>query len=193
MPSNHPIKIDHHPQKGFTLVELMVVLVVLFILITISIPKFTQIIQANRASAEVNHLVSDLKITRTEAIKQGLTVTICASSDQISCTSGTSSWHNGWLIFSDPNGNRIIDSGEDILKIQSKFKSSDTLITTAGLTNSGSISAVSYNRDGFSVNVPVSVTWTLDTTPRNKTATRCLQINVVGKIQTLRSGSGGCL
>ena len=65
---------------GFTLVELMVTLTVLAILVGVALPSFRDMILNNRRTAIVNDLVSSLLLARSEAIKRGQPVSVCASS-----------------------------------------------------------------------------------------------------------------
>lgn len=85
-------------QRGFTLIELMVTITVLAVLLGIGIPSFRSMIENNRIAAASNDLVSALQLARSEAIKRGIPVVLCASSDQSSCSTATSPvWINGWV------------------------------------------------------------------------------------------------
>ena len=64
-------------QTGFTLTELMVVVAIVAILLGIGVPSYRYISNSYRMSAEVNGLLGDLQYARSEAIKEGQTVTTC--------------------------------------------------------------------------------------------------------------------
>lgn len=83
--------------RGFTLIELMVLTVVLAILATIAIPDFSNSLANNRDAARVNGLLNSLMLARSVAIKSGVPVTICAGSNAPVC-SGTN-WSDGWVIY----------------------------------------------------------------------------------------------
>lgn len=87
-------------QRGVTLIEMMVTLAVAAILLAAAVPSFSALLQNNRAAAQVNELVAAIHAARGEAIKRGFPVTVCASSNQSSC-SGGSSWTSGWIVFQD--------------------------------------------------------------------------------------------
>ncbi|NOY67755.1 MAG: prepilin-type N-terminal cleavage/methylation domain-containing protein [Gammaproteobacteria bacterium] len=71
-------------QSGFTLIEVMMVIVLGSIIITLAIPGFRSFIQNNRIVTQTNGLVTSLILARSEAIKRGTRVSVCASSDSSS-------------------------------------------------------------------------------------------------------------
>jgi type IV fimbrial biogenesis protein FimT len=95
--------------SGFTLMELMITLSVLAIIVTIAVPSFTTMVSNNRLTAQHNELVTALTIARSEALKRGTTVTVCASDDEAGCNS--SNWEDGWIVFSDYDADRAVDAG----------------------------------------------------------------------------------
>ena len=86
----------------------MVVVALVAILTALATPSFVGLIQRNRVSAEINSFAGDLQFARSEAIKQGLPVSICASSNGVSCL-GANTWHSGWIVFADLNGSGAVD------------------------------------------------------------------------------------
>jgi len=161
---------------GLTLIELMVVISVVAILLAIATPSFMKTIQRNRVATEVNSLVADLQLARGQAIKEGMPVTVCISNDGASCSTTLKTWQTGWISFSDSNANHVVDSGETILRRQVAFSGTDTF-------GNGSTSWITYSRDGFLSPLGASgdVTLTLDTSPTNADAKRCLVLSIVGR------------
>ena len=82
-------------QSGFTLIELMVTISILAILLGIGVPSFRTMIEESRIRSVSTDIVRALELARSEAVKRGTPITLCASSDQATC-SGT--WVNGWLV-----------------------------------------------------------------------------------------------
>jgi type IV fimbrial biogenesis protein FimT len=94
-------------QKGFTLVELLITMVVVSILLATAVPSFMQFIKNNRVTGQANSFVVSIHVARNEAVKRGAGTTLCASDDLISCSG---SWSDGWIAFSDLNRNGAIDT-----------------------------------------------------------------------------------
>jgi type IV fimbrial biogenesis protein FimT len=123
-------------QYGFTLMELMVTLSVASVLAFIAIPSFTETINNNRVTAQVNQFVSTLNFTRSEAVRRGLRVSMCKSSDAVTCMAdgAGSDWSQGWIVFTNQNNNKAYDGGaEIILKVQDRMKGQVTIV--GGNTN----------------------------------------------------------
>ena len=170
---------------GVTSMELLTVMAVIAILSGIAVPSFISLIQSNRVAGEVNALSGDIQFARSEAIKEGLPVSLCVSVNGTNC-SNINTWNKGWIVFSDPNGNQVLEPGERILKKQIPWTNTDTF------TADNNISAFSYNRDGFAFNLPGTVIWTLHTQPFNASASRCLVVNIVGRQQVQTPANGNC-
>lgn len=98
---------------GFTLIELIVTVSIVTILASIAVPSFSKLIESNQLSAGTNELVSALILARSEALKRSNNVSICASTDQVSCSGAN--FAEGWIVFVDCNAvpNGAIDGGTD--------------------------------------------------------------------------------
>lgn len=101
--------------RGFTLVELLVVLCVAGVLLTLSVPSFGRIISSSRLTSASNALLSSMYLARSEAIKRHGRVALCKTIDGVACAA-TGGWEQGWIVFSDTNNNGVRDSDEPIIE-----------------------------------------------------------------------------
>lgn len=102
-------------QYGVTLLELMIVLIMVSILAALAGPSFTGSINRSQVNGMRDGLASAFQFARSEALKRKGPVTACSSSDQATCSG---SWQNGWIIFSDTDGDGALDGGEQILQVE---------------------------------------------------------------------------
>jgi len=102
-------------ERGFTLIEAMLALVVLGILGAIAVPTFRQFTSNTRVSAATNGLASALARARNEALLRSTPVSVCAASDANLNACGTQ-WTQGWIAFIDVNGSGSIDPTESVLQ-----------------------------------------------------------------------------
>lgn len=114
---------------GFTLPELITTMAVVSIVTTTAIPAMQGMVQNNRMTTQVNTLVTNLHLARSEAVKRNQRITLCQSSDGISC--GTSNhWHEGWIMFTDPNHDHVLDPEETLIRVQQRMEGNTTIKLT---------------------------------------------------------------
>jgi prepilin-type N-terminal cleavage/methylation domain-containing protein len=93
------------PGSGFTLIELLVVIAIGAVLLAVGVPSFTYMIDRNRVSGEVNELLADLALTRSEALSRRARVVMCRSNNPMSatatCDGASTDWNTGWIVFVD--------------------------------------------------------------------------------------------
>jgi type IV fimbrial biogenesis protein FimT len=162
--------------SGVTLIELTMTMAIVAVLMAVAIPSFQYVTNANRMASEVNALLGDMQFARGEAIKQGLTVIVCTSSNQSTC-SGSANWQSGWIVYVDTNNNGSFDTGEPVVRVAKAFKGTDTFTDKTNSTKS-----VSFNREGFGPGGVVTVN--LNDSTSNSKWTRCVKINTVGMLMT---------
>ena len=88
--------------RGFTLMEMLVLLVVIAIVAAVGLPNFTQMVRANQVTSYGNSLVGAVQLARGMAAQRGEGMAICGSSNGVACDGN---WGAGWMVYADPNGN----------------------------------------------------------------------------------------
>lgn len=180
---------------GFTLTELLVVIAIVAIVSAFAIPSYKSVTAQDRMASEINDLNGDIELSRSAAIKQGVTVTICASAtagitpptSNPVCATSAAGWSGGWIVFTDVNGTNgasnqtyaATGTGDTLLRIHAPLQGGDTLNTT--------LTALTFNRMGGTANIG-----TLSLHDANSTAAwiRCLVISEVG-VSTLNTATSG--
>ncbi|UVH60089.1 GspH/FimT family pseudopilin [Variovorax paradoxus] len=83
----------HHTERprGFTLVEMMVVIVLMTVLLAMALPSFSGLIEKYRVEGMASALMASVSHARSEAARRGKTVTIQA---RTGCTGRD--WSCGW-------------------------------------------------------------------------------------------------
>ena len=141
-------RIHKHSLTGFTLIELLMGVALLGILLALGVPNFTELLKKNTRAATLNEALGFFQFARSEAIKRGITVTLCKSTDGAGCVT-TGHWEGGWLVFIDPdedavvednNGDGAIAYGVEILKVKPALESGNSF--RAGVNH------ISYLRNG---------------------------------------------
>jgi type IV fimbrial biogenesis protein FimT len=145
--------------SGFTLIELMVVLVIVGIVSAVAVPSYTSMMSKNRVTTAVASLHGALLLSRSEALKRGVPITICRSenTDTSSPTCATSDslplvntgWADGWIIFSDNNNNGVLEPGanpaEVVISVQNRLSKDAKDIS---IIPNASVKQITFNSTG---------------------------------------------
>lgn len=85
--------------RGFTIIELMLVLILVAVLLSFAAPSFQASLQRNRLQSTVSEVASSLSFARAEAVIRSNPVAMCPTADFATCSG--SNWETGWLVFED--------------------------------------------------------------------------------------------
>jgi type IV fimbrial biogenesis protein FimT len=116
---------------GYSLIEMLFMLFIVGVLCSTVALSFKGLQNRVHIQAASEALLSDVLSARAEALRLERRVTLCAAALDSSlqpalptaCASSGSSvaWHQGWLVFEDPNSNGLWDEGESLLKQRSRI------------------------------------------------------------------------
>ena len=134
-------------QRGFTLIELAIVLVLAGLLLRLAAPGMSRTVAARAVAAQASEFIAALRFARSEAIKRGGAVTLCAAaageSQALACQSGRATdWRWGWIVFADPGRHGALAAGDAVLRVQ------QALGRSGGVD--GTRAAISFTAAGYS-------------------------------------------
>lgn len=175
--------------RGFTLIELMVVLAVVAVLQSLAAPSMAAMVNSMRLTMAVNSLFSSLTLARSEAVKRGARAVVCKSASGEACvTSG--GWEQGWIVFHDANNNGRRDLGEAVLSHQPALPSGVLILGNSPLANYVSYTATgvtSYPSGAFQAGTLTACT--VSATPREA---RQIVISSAGRPRTVKTTVDEC-
>lgn len=179
-------------QAGFTLIELMIVIVLVAIFVVVGVPNFQNLVSDNRLSTQANRLVSSLQLARSEALKLRSTVSVCRSTDGATCA-GAGAWDTGWLVFVDDDqdgvpeatdGNGDTDAGERVIQSNGSLSASNTLRAAAAPFNN----FITYQPSGLQNAVAGSFRLCDGNNP-DVNKGRLISISTTGRVQSQKASS----
>ena len=121
---------------GFTLIEMLVVITIVGILAAMAGPSMMTFFTQNRLSSQINELIADVNLARTEAIKRNTGSGICATAVNGTACAAGGNWANGWMsYYIDPTTNATVT-----LRLHQQLIGNSTLTSAAD--------AIVYAKDG---------------------------------------------
>ena len=93
---------------GFSLYELLMTMSIAATVLGLGIPAFGDMRAETRLRVEANALFHALHLAKKESITRQRAVTICASSNGVSCNAGRD-WSSGWIMFAKEAGGRELE------------------------------------------------------------------------------------
>lgn len=118
---------DIRRASGFSIIELMIVLVIASILVAVAGPGFQDLMGNNRSISEVYTLRATLNHARSEALARRAPVVVCPTIDGDACAE-SDDWSTGYMAFVDTDNNNIADQDnpdEEIIQLETGPRSVD--------------------------------------------------------------------
>ncbi|GMQ77498.1 MAG: hypothetical protein BMS9Abin01_2856 [Gammaproteobacteria bacterium] len=103
-------------QDGFTIVELLIVVIIAAVLAAIAAPNLSDFVKNNARTTRVNTMVTALNYARGQAVTRNARVSLCKSSGPNfdNCAAvGTGNFEGGWIVFLDDGAIGGITGGVD--------------------------------------------------------------------------------
>ena len=170
--------------SGFTLLELMTVLVLLAVSLAVGLPGMQAMLHKNRLRVEASRLLAAINMTRSEAVMRNAPVSMCpsamATSGEAVC-SGV--YADGWIVFANADRDRVVDKDTDqVLRVFEGLPQGYTLTNRSGTRAASEL--ISYLPDGSSRR---NRTLLICPRPGATAAPLSIVINIVGRPRLARN------
>ncbi len=107
-------------QRGFTLYELLITMLIVGVILAFGVPNMSQFTQNSRMTATANDLLEAFYLARSESGRAKTNITICASANSMAAGANCGgTWDQGYIVFVDRNGNLSRDGADEtVLRAQ---------------------------------------------------------------------------
>ncbi len=117
--------------RGFTLVELLMVLAIVAVLSMLAAPAFGVLLGRTRSEVARGQLQTALSQTRLAAVNRGANAIACPSEDMQICDP-TTQWQRGWMVFMDLDHDRARSGDEPVIGVSQAQPVGVAITSTAG-------------------------------------------------------------
>lgn len=180
-------------QRGFSVIELIVVMAVAAIIVAVGVPGFQSLIAGNQSVTTSNELLKALAAARNEAVKRGYRVYLCSTADPEAtnpvCNSTSSTnWDDGWLMMADEdNDGDFSDQADNPLMVHSAIRSDFTLIGQAAVKNQVGFEATGFATQAGSI---VLCSSSIKNFSADKHDANVIMVNGSGRSRVFKGDSG---
>lgn len=188
--------------RGFTLLELMLVITVAAVILGLGIPNMTQFIRNNRMTSAANDMLAALYTARTEAVKRRAFTTFCFTDNPTADAPTCANAGRGWIVFVDDanpaaadanDANFVVNPNEAVLL---RHDTLPTVFTSFKKAPAGT-QGVTFLPSGFTRADTTPVTSTVFCDQRNNvavygaqnSAARALTLSATGRPRVMRAVS----
>jgi type IV fimbrial biogenesis protein FimT len=190
-----------HRHRGVTLLELLVVMSITALLLGFGVPSFISNVRSSQMSSSVNAFLSDMRYARSMAVRRSASVVMCRVNkldDDANpvCNTGKTidvdgdglddGWAGGWFVFEDANGNSAFNSGETVLRFQSKSSAIGSIMST------NKINAFNFTATGRLRTVGNATTLTFGGPAYSNSQQRVVCVSMSGHVRIAGDGLSSC-
>ena len=183
--------------SGFTLIELMVVIAIVAVLTTLAAPSVQGILAEAGLRDQSESLMSDMRYARSMALKRGVSVTLCASSNPSAsvptCSTSNPNWATGWISFIDndtPLNNQHSSTDELLRRREDMTQSSGGIDTGTGGASGQPPAFIRFNNDGRATGFQGS--FILKSRNGDTTLDRAICLSSTGRPRVTNAGTTTC-
>lgn len=170
---------DLYHEKGFSLLEIIVTLVITTIIVSLAAPSMKSLIADRRIVMATEQIYKSIVLSRSEAVKRGVFVSLCRAANVSQCAPNGEDWASGWLIFTDKNRNGYMDVGDELIRVQQAVSSSISIIWNRG-------KYLRFNSRGVAIDAG---TFTLCGKITDSDAMRTISVSMTGRARVAKPDS----
>lgn len=139
--------------RGFTLIELIITLTIIGIMVALAAPGMQSFSSSNRLTTQVNDLLADISLARSEAIKRNVASGVCVTAANGTSCVAAGNWANGWLAYYCSSASTPCPAASKVtIKLREPLAGNNTL-TTPG-------DEIAFNKSGLLSSVAGQLTLT---------------------------------